>query len=128
MSKQKRIEKIGIRLTPEESKLAEQMAKDLETSVSKLFRYKTLRSQQFCLSSATLCHKLAELNFQLKRIAIAAEQALWTEEELSGSAELKELIEKALFFLKQVQCQQMNINFSTDLYESDEDLENWEAI
>lgn len=127
MSRQKRIEKVGIRLTPEEFKLAEQMAKDLETSVSDLFRYKTLRSQQFRLSSATLCHKLAELNCRLKPIAIATEQALWTEEELTESAEIKELIEKALFLLKQVQWQQMNINFITDLYESNEDLENWEA-
>lgn len=127
MSKQKRVQKIGIRLTPEELKLAEQMAKYLETSVSELFRYKTLRSQQFRLSSATLCHKLAELNLRLKPIAIATEQALWTREEITVPAELKELIDKAIFLLKQVQWQQMNINFSTDLYEQDEYFEDWEA-
>ncbi|OKH36215.1 hypothetical protein NIES2119_18095 [[Phormidium ambiguum] IAM M-71] len=117
MSRQKRIEKIGIRLTPEEFKLAEKMAKDLETTVSELFRYKTLRTQQFQLNSATLCHKLAELNLLLKPIVIATEQALWTGEEITEPPELKELLEKALFLLKQVQWQQMNINFSTNLYE-----------
>lgn len=127
MSRQKRIEKIGIRLTPEEFKLAEKMAKDLETSVSNLFRYKTLRSQQFRLSSATLCHKLAELNLRLKPIAIATEQALWTGEEITEPAELKELLEKALFLLKQVQWQQMSIKISPDLYEEHEDLVDWEA-
>lgn len=127
MSRQKRIEKIAIRLTPQEFKLAEKMAKDLETSVSELFRYKTLKSQQFRLSSATLCHKLAELNLQLKPIAIAIEQALWTGEEITEPAELKDLLEKALSLLKQVQWQQMNIKISTDLYEEAEDLEEWEA-
>lgn len=127
MSKQKRIEKIGIRLTPEELKLAEQMAKDLETSVSELFRYKTLRSQQFRLSSATLCHKLAELNLRLKPIAIATERSLWTGEEITEPAELKELIQKAIFLLKQVQWQQMNINLTTDLYEEYKHFEDWEA-
>jgi hypothetical protein len=127
MPRQKRIEKIGIRLTSEEFKLAEKMAKDLETTVSELFRYKTLKSQQFRLSSAALCHKLAELNLRLKPIAIATEQALWTGEETPQPKELKELLEKALFLLKQVQWQQMNINFSTNLYEEDEDLEEWEA-
>lgn len=122
MSRPKRIEKIGIRLTPQEFKLAEQMAKDLEISVSELFRYKTLRSQQFRLSSATLCHKLAELNLRLKPLAIATEQSLRTEEEITEPAELKELLEKALFLLKQVQWQQMNIKFTTNLYEEDEDL------
>ncbi|MFB2935543.1 hypothetical protein ACE1B6_09700 [Aerosakkonemataceae cyanobacterium BLCC-F154] len=127
MTRQKRIEKIGIRLTPEEFKLAEKMAKDLETTVSELFRYKTLKSQQFQLSSATLCHKLAELNLRLKPIAIATEQALWTGEKITEPAELKDLLEKALFLLKQVQWQQMNIKISTDLYEEYEDLEKWEA-
>ena len=94
MSRQKRTEKIAIRLTPQELNLAEQMAKDLETTVSELFRYKTLRSQQLRLSSATLCHKLAELNLRLKPIATATEQALWTGEEITEPAELKELIEK----------------------------------
>ncbi|MCL1472043.1 hypothetical protein [Argonema antarcticum] len=127
MPRQKRIEKVGIRLTPEEFKLAEKMAKDLETTVSDLFRYKTLRSQQFGLGSATLCQKLAELNLRLKPIATATEQALWTREGITEPAELKELLEKALFLLKQVQWQQMNINFSINLYEEDEDLEEWEA-
>ena len=127
MSRQKRIEKIGIRLTPEEFRLAEKMAKDLETTVSELFRYKTLKSQQFRLISATLCHKLAELNLRLKPIAIATEQALWMGEEITEPAELKDLLEKALFLLKQVQWQQMNIKVSTDLYEEDEHLEEWEA-
>lgn len=127
MPRQNRTEKIGIRLTSEEFKLAEKMAKDLETTVSDLFRYKTLRSQQFRLSSATLCHKLAELNLRLKPIAIATEQALWTGEGISEPAEIKELLEKALFLLKQVQWQQMNIKFSSGVYEEDEDLEEWEA-
>lgn len=127
MPRQKRIEKIGIRLTSEEFKLAEKMAKDLETTVSELFRYKALRSQQFRLSSVTLCHKLAELNLRLKPIAIATEQALWTGEKITEPAELKDLLEKALSLLKQVQWQQMDINFSTDLYEEDEHLEEWEA-
>lgn len=127
MSRQKRIEKIAIRLTPEEFKLAEKMAKDLETSVSELFRYKTLRSQQFRLSSATLCHKLAELNLRLKPIAIATEQTLWTGEEITEPAELKGLLEQALSLLKQVQWQQMNIKKSAGLYEEDDDLEEWEA-
>lgn len=73
MFQQKRIEKIGIRLTTQELKIAEQMAKDLDITVSELFRYKTLKSQQFRLSSTTLCHKLAELNLQLKPIATATE-------------------------------------------------------
>lgn len=128
MSRQKRIQRIGIRLTPEELKLAEQMAKDLETNVSNLFRYKTLRSQRSKLLSATLCPKLAELNLRLKPIALATEQALWTGEKRTEPAELKELIEKALALLKQIQWQQMNINLITDLPESNEDLkEDWEA-
>lgn len=127
MPRQKRIEKIGIRLTPQEFKLVAQMAKDFETTVSELFRYKTLRSQQFRLSSATLCHNLAELNLRLKPIAAATEQALWTGEEITEPAELKDLLEKALFLLKQVQWQQMNIKISPDLYEEYEDLEEWEA-
>lgn len=127
MSRQKRIEKIGIRLTPEEFKLAEKMAKDLETTVSELFRYKTLRSQQFRLNSSTLCHKLAELNLRLKPIAAATEQALWTGEEITEPAELKDLLEKAFFLLKQIQWQQMNIKIFPDLYEEHEDLEEWEA-
>ena len=128
MSRQKRIQRIGIRLTPEEFKLAEAMAKDLETNVSNLFRYKTLRSQRSRLVSATLCHKLAELNLQLKPIAIATEQALWTGEKIAEPAELKELLEKTLALLKQVQWQQMNINLITDLPEADEDLEkHWDV-
>ena len=128
MSRQKRIQRIGIRLTPEELKLAEQMAKDLETNVSNLFRYKTLRSQRSKLVSATLCHKLAELNLRLKPIALATEQALWTGEKITEPAELKELLEKALALLKQIQWQQMNINLITDLPEDDEDLgEDWDV-
>ena len=123
MSRQKRIQRIGIRLTPEEFQLAEQMAKDLETNVSNLFRYKTLRSQRSRLVSATLCHKLAELNLQLKPIALVTEQALWTGEKITEPAEIKELLEKTLILLKQVQWQQMNINLITDLPETDEDLE-----
>lgn len=128
MSRQKRIQRIGIRLTPEELKLAEQMAKDLETNVSNLFRYKTLRSQRSRLVSATLCHKLAELNLQLKPIALATEQALWTGEKITEPAELKVLLEKAIALLKQVQWQQMHINLISSLPEIDEDLEeDWEA-
>ncbi|HAZ48855.1 MAG TPA: hypothetical protein DDW76_14715 [Cyanobacteria bacterium UBA11369] len=127
MSRQKRVQKIGIRLTSEELNLAEQMAKDLETSVSELFRYKTLRTKHFRFSSATLCHKLAELNLRLKPIVTATEQALWTREKIAEPAEIKELIEKAILLLKQVQWQQMNISFTTDLYEQDEDFEDWEA-
>ena len=128
MSRQKRTQRIGIRLTPEEFKLAEQMAKDLEMSVSNLFRYKTLRNQHLQLVSANLCHKLAELNLQLKPITIATEQALWTGEKITKPAELKELLEKTIALLKQVQWQQMNINLITDLPEPDQDLEeNWEA-
>ncbi|MDF0555938.1 hypothetical protein [Kamptonema sp. UHCC 0994] len=105
MSRAKRIKRIEIRLTTEELQLAETMAKNLQISVSSLFRYHTFKQQY----QPALCQKLAELNLRLKPIAIATEQALWMGEKIPQPANFEELLEQTLALLKQLQQQQMNV-------------------
>jgi hypothetical protein len=119
MSKSKRIKRIAIHLTPEELQLAEAMAKNLQVSISGLFRYHTFKQQH----QPALCQKLAELNLRLKPIAIATEQALWMGGEITQPANFEELIEETLALLKQVQQQQMNVQFLMNLSEIEENLE-----
>ncbi|WP_449420468.1 hypothetical protein [Phormidium nigroviride] len=105
MSRSKRIKRIEIRLTAEELQLAEAMAKNLQVSVSSLFRYHTFKQQH----QPALCQKLAELNLRLKPIALATEQALWTGEKVTLSTNFEELIEQTLALLKQLQQHKMNV-------------------
>ncbi|MEG4634210.1 hypothetical protein QUB56_32370 [Microcoleus sp. AR_TQ3_B6] len=111
MSRSKRIKRIEIRLTPEELHLAETMAKNLQVSVSSLFRYHTFKHQH----QPALCQKLAELNLRLKPIALATEQALWMGERITQPANFEDLIEQTLALLKQVQQQQMNVQLLMNL-------------
>ena len=121
MSRSKRIKRIEIRLTPEELQLAEIMAKNLQVSVSSLFRYHTFKQQH----QPALCQKLAELNLRLKPIAIATEQALWMGEKITQPANFEELIEQTLALLKQVQQQQMNVQVLMNLSDIGESLEHY---
>lgn len=119
MSKSKRIKRITIYLTPEELQLAGSLAKKLQVSISGLFRYHTFKQQHH----PALCQKLAELNLRLKAIAIATEQALWMGEKIPQPANFEDLIEETLALLKQVQQQQMNVQFLMNLSEIEENLE-----
>ena len=119
MSKSKRIKRIAIHLTPEELQLAEAMAKNLQVSISGLFRYHTFKQQH----QPALCQKLAELNLRLKPLAIATEQALWMGGEITQPANFEELIEETLALLKQVQQQQMNVHFLMNLSDIEGNLE-----
>ncbi|MEG3838615.1 MAG: hypothetical protein WBA89_28460 [Microcoleus sp.] len=119
MSSSKRIKRIAIYLTPEELQLAEAMAKNLQVSISGLFRYHTFKQQH----QPALCQKLAELNLRLKPIAIATEQALWMGGEITQPANFEELIEETLALLKQVQQKQMNVQFLMNLSEIEENSE-----
>lgn len=121
MSISKRIKRIEIRLTPEELQLAETMAKNLQVSISGLFRYHTFKQQH----QPALCQKLAELNLRLKPIAIATEQALWMGEKVTQPTNFEELIEQTLALLKQVQQQQMNVQVLMNLSDIGESLEHY---
>jgi len=121
MSISKRIKRIEIRLTPEELQLAETMAKNLQVSISGLFRYHTFKQQH----QPALCQKLAELNLRLKPIAIATEQALWMGERITQPANFEDLIEQTLALLKQVQQQQMNVQVLMNLSDIGESLEHY---
>ncbi|MEG4940826.1 plasmid mobilization protein [Microcoleus sp. F4-D5] len=124
MSRSKRIKRIEIRLTPEELQLAETMAKNLQVSVSGLFRYHTFKQQH----QPALCQKLAELNLQLKPIALATEQALWMGERITQPANFEQLIEQILALLKQVQQQQMNVQVLMNLSDIEESLAYYSEI
>lgn len=119
MSRSKRIKRIAIYLTPEELQLAGYLAKNLQVSISGLFRYHTFKQQH----QPALCQNLAELNLRLKPIAIATEQALWMGGEITQPANFEELIEETLALLKQVQQQQMNVQFLMNLSEIEENSE-----
>lgn len=119
MSKSKRIKRITIYLTPEELQLAGSLAKNLQVSISGLFRYHTFKQQH----QPALCQKLAELNLRLKPIALATEQALWMGEKITQPANFEDLIEEILALLKQVQQQQMNVHFLMNLSDIEGNLE-----
>jgi hypothetical protein len=119
MSRSKRIKRIAIYLTPEELQLAETMAKNLQVSISSLFRYHTFKQQH----QPALCQKLAALNLRLKPIALATEQALWMGEKITQPANFEDLIEQTLALLKQVQQQQMNVPVLMNLSDIEENLE-----